>query len=163
MEAELIFIREPANGFQRAPSAQGCQELQQSIFALSTHGEVNVLCVDGGFGIDRREVSSPGDLDVGAETPNLAADFHAGHHLRSRHNRHAEQLYPVLVDQLQQSGEGVIVYISINDGIIFYPLKDGCQCKYGERKTTAPGLHCAWMKKDDQGILSGVRTKCRST
>ena len=90
MKAEGVFVAETKDRFERSLSTQCVDQLKQSIFALAADHIVDVLGIQRGVGIKRREVPSPDDAHVGAEAAYLTRGFHCGDHLRSGHAGNAE-------------------------------------------------------------------------
>ena len=86
VEAELVFVGEAEDGVERALSTKRGEQLSQGVFALAAHGEVDVLCVKRGLGVEGRKVAAPGNANMRTQAPHLAADFHRRNHLRAGHN-----------------------------------------------------------------------------
>ena len=96
MKAEGVLVAEPEDGLERALSSQRVDKLKQRIFTLAADHVVDVLRIERGVRIERREVAAPDDAHMGAQAANLAAGLHGRHHLRPRHAGNAQQLNLVI-------------------------------------------------------------------
>ena len=90
MKAEGVFVAEAEDRFERSLSTQRVDQLKQSVFALAPDHIVDVLGVQRGVGIKRREVAAPDDAHVRAQAAYLTRSFHGGDHLRSGHAGNAK-------------------------------------------------------------------------
>ena len=64
-------------------------QFEERVLALAAHHEIDVLGVQRGVGVERREVAAPNDGHLRILLAKRAAQRHRRHHLRSRHHRDA--------------------------------------------------------------------------
>jgi hypothetical protein len=86
-EAEYVFIGETEDGLEGTLPADRVDEFEDGVFTLAANDVVDVFGVEGGVGIDGREVAPPDDLDVGLEATDLAGGLHRCDHLRAGRRR----------------------------------------------------------------------------
>ena len=63
-ETEDVFIGEAKDGVEGTLTADRFEEFEHGVFALAANDVVDVFGIEGGIGVDGREVTSPNDLHV---------------------------------------------------------------------------------------------------
>ena len=149
MKTEGVFVAETEDRFERPLSTQRVDKLKQSVFPLATDHIVDVLGIERGVGIKRREVAAPDNAHMGAETAYLTRGFHGGDHLRSRHAGNAEKLDLVMVDRVHDRTRGIILQVAVDDSVFFAAFEHGGKRKHGQREPAVARPGCARMEEDD--------------
>ena len=134
MKAEDVFVAETEDRFEPSLSTQRVDQLKQSVFALATDYIVDVLRVQRGIRIKRREVAAPDDAHLGRRRRISRRGFHGCHHLRPGHAGNAKKLDLVHVDGAYDRSGGIIFQIAIDDPVFFAAFEHGGKRKHGQRE-----------------------------
>ena len=127
VKAECVAIREPLDGVKPAARGERPCQFQKRQLTLAANCEIDVPGVQGGVGIECREISTPNHRHLRVLATEVAADRNGRGHLRSRHDGYGQQPgRPLAHDPVERRAD-IGIGIAVHNLVLFRALQDGSQ------------------------------------
>jgi len=154
VEAEDIFIGKAEDFVAGAIAAKGVDQFEKRVFALAADDVVDVARIESGVGVGGREVATPHDGQFRVALPDLAARGDGRNHLRTGHDRNAQEFDVIVGDEFKDGCRGVFVHVAVDDLVVFTALEDGSEGHDGKRKAAIAWPRSAGIEKDDHWVFT---------
>jgi len=154
VEAEDIFVGKAEDFVEGAIATEGVDQFEKCVFALAADDVVDVARVESGVGIGGGEIAAPDDGQFRVALTDFAACSDGRSHLRTGHDRNAEEFDVIVSDDFQDCCRGIFVHIAVDDLVVFTALENGSEGHDGKRKAAIARPGSARIEKDDHWVFT---------